>query len=54
MIEEKQIVRKPVILIPLPSKSWNENWNYDDHGANWECKCAEGLEQAPIDLPPVS
>lgn len=54
MIEEKQIVRKPVILIPLPSKSCNENWNYDDHGANWECKCAEGLEQAPIDLPPVS
>jgi hypothetical protein len=54
IIEEKQIVKKPVILIPLPSRSCNENWNYDAKGNDWECKCAEGHEQSPLDLPPIA
>lgn len=30
----------------------NENWNYQKHGDDWECDCAEGKEQSPINLPP--
>ena len=42
---------EPIILIPQPSRFCNEDWNYDNKGANWECICSEGKEQSPIDLP---
>jgi carbonic anhydrase len=43
-----------MILIPIPSRHCNEKWNYQNYGADWECECAEGKEQSPIDLPRVS
>jgi carbonic anhydrase len=49
----EKIVNQPIILIPLPSRHCNENWDYKTHGQDWECDCAEGKEQSPIDLPPV-
>jgi len=35
----------------LPSRKCNEKWNYQQLGRDWECECAEGREQSPIDLP---
>jgi carbonic anhydrase len=49
VIDEKII--QPIILIPTPSKQCNEKWNYNSHGADWNCICSEGREQSPIDLP---
>lgn len=45
-------VTQPLIIIPLPSKVCNSNWDYNKHGENWECNCQEGKEQSPINLPP--
>jgi len=44
-------VTQPVILIPLPQRSCNENWDYSRNGDDWECECKEGKEQSPINLP---
>lgn len=44
-------VIQPMIIIPKPSKSCNEDWNYKKGGDDWECECREGREQSPIDLP---
>jgi carbonic anhydrase len=49
----ERIVNQPIILIPLPSRHCNENWDYKVHGGDWECDCSEGKEQSPIDLPPT-
>jgi carbonic anhydrase len=49
-VVEDQNVTDPVILIPLPSKTCNDNWNYDTQGKDWNCDCAEGKLQAPIDI----
>jgi len=46
-------VTQPIIIIPTASKYCNVGWTYDKHGSDWECQCKEGLEQSPIDLPPV-
>ncbi len=35
----------------MPSRKCNEKWNYQQLGRDWECECAEGREQSPIDLP---
>jgi carbonic anhydrase len=51
-IEDK--VMQPIILIPLPSKSCNQNWDYVNNGNDWECTCKEGLEQSPVNLPETS
>lgn len=48
-IENKII--QPMIIIPTPSKFCNEDWNYQKMGEDWECDCAEGKEQSPINLP---
>ena len=48
----ERTITQPIILIPLPSRMCNENWDYVRHGVNWECECAEGKEQSPINLPP--
>ena len=47
-------ITQPVFIIPLPSPVCNANWNYKLQGSNWECLCAEGKEQSPIDLPEVA
>ena len=44
-------VTTPMIIIPTASKKCNEGWNYLNKGNDWECICAEGREQSPIDLP---
>jgi len=44
-------ILKAQVIIPLPSKYCNENFNYKSHGEDWECLCKEGLNQSPIDLP---
>jgi len=49
----EKIINQPIVLIPLPSRHCNENWNYKIHGNDWECDCSEGKEQSPIDLPPI-
>ena len=48
----ENIINQPIILIPLPSRTCNEDWNYLNKGQDWECTCSEGREQSPIDLPP--
>lgn len=47
----EQRITQPIILIPQPSKDCNEKWNYKNKGKDWECECADGKEQSPIDLP---
>lgn len=47
-------VIQPIIVIPLPSKECNQGWNYASHGRDWQCGCAEGFEQSPIDIPDKS
>jgi len=44
-------ILQPVMIVPLPSPDCASDWNYDQHGADWVCRCNEGLEQSPIDLP---
>lgn len=31
----------------------NQGWNYNKKWEDWECMCAEGKEQSPIDLPEI-
>ena len=50
---EVRNITQPFIMIPLPSKICNENWDYNSKGSNWECICSEGKSQSPIDLPPT-
>ena len=50
VIQEVENIETEVV-IPLPSRQCNENWNYRQKGADWECICKEGNEQSPIDLP---
>jgi carbonic anhydrase len=42
---------QPIIVVPVPSPFCNENWNYKKKGLDWNCDCAEGKAQSPIDLP---
>ena len=46
-----QKVNQPLIIIPQASRKCNEKWDYSNKGNDWECKCSEGKEQSPIDLP---
>lgn len=48
-----QDVIQPEVVIPLPSRQCNDRWNYGKNGDDWECVCAEGKEQSPIDLPSI-
>jgi len=45
---------QPEVVIPLPSRDCNQFWNYNQNGKDWECICKEGVEQSPIDLPPIT
>jgi carbonic anhydrase len=37
----------------MPSPWCNEDWNYASLGTNWECRCHDGENQSPIDLPSI-
>lgn len=49
--QEKQKKLKNILIIPTESRKCNDKWNYLEHGSDWECGCAEGAAQSPIDLP---
>jgi len=53
-LNNDDVVYQPIIVIPLPSKDCNSGWDYASKGNNWECGCAEGTEQSPIDIPDKS
>ena len=40
-----------MIIMTLPSSYCNEDWNFQNGGDEWECKCSEGKNQSPINLP---
>ena len=44
---------QPIIVIPIPAKECNYNWNYAVKGNDWECGCQEGMEQSPINIPDI-
>lgn len=37
-----QHITQPIITIPLASPMCNEDYNYNELGADWECECREG------------
>lgn len=39
------------MIVPLPAPNCQTDWNYNEHGNDWVCRCNEGLEQSPIDMP---
>lgn len=41
IVERK--VTQPIILLPQASRMCNENFNYEQHGMDWECDCKEGM-----------
>jgi carbonic anhydrase len=47
----ENLIKQPIVLIPLPSPTCNQKWNYKLNGDDWECLCKTGTEQSPIDLP---
>lgn len=52
-IIKKQILRQPLIIIPVASPFCNEKWDYKGHGDDWQCDCKEGKSQSPLDLPRI-
>lgn len=48
---KRQIIQ-PYVIIPIPQQHCNANWDYLEHGQDWNCLCKDGREQSPIDLPP--
>lgn len=48
-----KVIKKPIIMVPLPSPTCNLDWDYEQHGDDWVCDCKDGVEQSPIDLPAV-
>ena len=51
VVEKILKIVQPVMIVPLPAPNCATDWNYDVHGDDWVCRCNEGLEQSPIDLP---
>ncbi len=51
IIEEIEHVEQPMIIINTPSPYCNEDWDFRNYGKDWQCKCKEGRQQSPIDLP---
>lgn len=46
-------VYQPIIVVPIPAKECNQNWDYQVKGNDWECGCREGMEQSPINIPSI-
>jgi carbonic anhydrase len=51
IIVEKEILKQPVMIYPIAAPFCNEKWNYNMHGSDWECNCADGYWQSPVALP---
>lgn len=49
VVEEEKLI-KPVIIIPQPSPNCEIDWNYNQHGKDWLCRCKTGRQQSPIDI----
>ncbi len=54
VVVEKVLDRQTVIYMSKESPRCNDGWNFATHGVDWECKCSEGSEQSPINLPDSS
>ncbi len=39
----EKIITQPYVLIPMPTDECNYDWNYRNHGKDWECLCKEGI-----------
>jgi len=50
-VEKVTKILQPVMIVPLPAPNCETDWNYNEHGNDWVCRCNEGLEQSPIDMP---
>lgn len=50
-IVELKKISQPMIIIPVAARNCNDKWNYQNNGEDWECQCADGKEQSPINLP---
>lgn len=50
-VEKVTKILQPVMIVPLPAPNCQTDWNYNEHGNDWVCRCNEGLEQSPIDMP---
>lgn len=44
-------ITQPLIIIPTATPNCNQDWTYQGNGLSWECDCATGRQQSPIDLP---
>lgn len=51
VITQQNFIKQPIVLIPLPSPTCNQKWNYSLNGDDWDCVCSNGNEQSPINLP---
>ena len=40
---KREIIKQPLIIIPLPSLDCSKDWGYSQNGADWLCKCNEGF-----------
>lgn len=49
-MEEREIVKQPVMVLLESTPECNAHWDYKTQGDDWECACKEHL-QSPIDLP---
>ncbi len=38
----------------IPAPDCLTEWNYNHHGSDWQCRCNEGYEQSPVDIPDQS
>lgn len=38
------------MIIPIPSADCKTDWNYDNHGTDWGCRCSSGREQSPLNF----
>jgi carbonic anhydrase len=41
---------QPLIIIPIPSRFCNDDFDWQKHGEDWECDCKDGKEQSPIEI----
>lgn len=35
---------QPMIIVPLPNSDCAVDWNYNQHGHDWQCRCSEGKQ----------
>lgn len=53
VVEREVIQIQPMFIQPQPAQDCKYDFDFKYHGINWKCKCPEGLEQSPINLPVV-